>query len=90
MFLSRVILNIFKINKNDKDGIFHDMNTSESDCKLHIHEADYKFKRPIIYSRGRLYIQEADYTFLMALPDWPIQRIENKIIIQKIKVKTSG
>ena len=65
-------------------------NTPESDYKLYIHEADYKFKRPIIYSRGRLYIQEADYIFLMALSHWSIQQIEIKIIIQKIKVKTSG
>ena len=32
-------------------------------------------------------IQEADYIFLMAISDWSIQRIETKIIIQKIKVK---
>ena len=51
---------------------------------------NYIFTRPIINSRGRLYIQEADYIFLMALSDWSIQRIETIIIIQKIKVKTSG
>ena len=32
------------------------LNTSESDYKLYIHKADYKFKRPILNSRGRLYI----------------------------------
>ena len=51
---------------------------------------NYICKRPIIYARGRLYIQEADYIFLMALSHWSIQQIEIKIIIQKIKVKTSG
>ena len=30
--------------------------TPESDYKLYMQEADYIFKRPIIYSRGRLYI----------------------------------
>ena len=35
-------------------------------------------------------MQEADYIFLMALSHWSIQQIEIKIIIQKIKVKTSG
>ena len=35
-------------------------------------------------------MQEADYIFLMALSDWSIQRIETTIIIQKIKVETSG
>ena len=31
-------------------------NTSESNYNLYIPEADYIFKGPIIYSRGRLYI----------------------------------
>ena len=44
----------------------------------------------IIYSRGRLYIQKADYIFLMTLSHWSIQQIEIKIIIQMNKVKTSG
>ena len=52
-------------------------NMSESDCK-------------IIYSWGRLYIHEADYIFLMVLYDWSIWRTEIKIIIRKIKVKTSS
>ena len=56
------------------------------DRRLYIQEADYIFKRPIIYSRGRLYIQEVDYIFLIVLSDWSIQQIEIKIIIQKIKV----
>ena len=58
-------------------------NTPESDYKLYIHKADYKCKRPIIYSK-------ADYIFLMALSHWLIQQIEIKIIIQKIEVKTSS
>ena len=50
---------------------------------------NYIFTRPIINARGQLYIQEADYIFLMALSHWSIQQIEIKIIIQKIEVKTS-
>ena len=46
---------------------------------------NYIFTRPIINSRGRLYIQEADYIFLMALSHWSIQQI----FVQTIKVKTS-
>ena len=53
------------------------LNAPESDYKLYIHETDYKCKRPIII-------------FLMALSHWSIQQIRNKIIIQKIQVKTSG
>ena len=58
-------------------------NISESDYKLYIQEADYIFKRPIIYSRGRLYILNGALSLVNC-------QIEIKIIIQKIKVKTSG
>ena len=51
---------------------------------------NYIFKRPIIYSRGRLYIQEADYIFLMALSHWSIHTLKSKLLLKKIKVKTSG
>ena len=50
--------------------------------------ANYIFTRPNINSRDRLYIQEANYIFLMVISDWSIQRIKIKIIIQKIEVKT--
>ena len=56
---------------------------SEPDYKLYIQEADYIFKGPIIYSRGRLYILNGALSLVNS-------RIEIKIIIQKIKVKTSG
>ena len=51
---------------------------------------NYIFTRPNINSRDQLYIQETNYIFLMVLSDWSIQRIEIKIIIQKIKVKFYG
>ena len=57
--------------------------TSEYDYKLYIQEADYIFKGPIIYSRGRLYILNGALSLVNS-------QIEIKIIIQKIKVKTSG
>ena len=41
MFLLRVLKRYLNSNLN--------LNTSESDCKLYIHEADYKFMRPIRY-----------------------------------------
>ena len=63
--------------------IFIQNNMSESDWKLYIQEADYIFKGPIIYSRGRLYILNGALSLVNS-------QIEIKIIIQKIKVKTSG
>ena len=62
---------------------FYKMHMSESDYKLYIQEADYIFKGPIIYSRGRLYILNGALSLINS-------QIEIKIIIQKIKVKTSG
>ena len=59
------------------------INTSESDYKLYIQEADYIFKGPIIYARGRLYILNGAFSLVNS-------QIETKITIQKIKVKTSG
>ena len=59
------------------------INTSESDYKLYIQGAYYIFKGPIIYSRGLLYILNGALSLVNS-------QIELKIIIQKIKVKTSG
>ena len=63
--------------------MFSILNTSESDYKLYIQGAYYIFKGPIIYSRGLLYILNGALSLVNS-------QIEIKIIIQKIKVKTSG